>query len=150
MKNGRALITLEEDGLVMPPLEIYNKETDLLAVASRTGRLLIFKLNELPELSQGKGNKLIAISGSALAIGADGIATMAIVPEGSSMVIHCGKRVINLSNAEILERIAQRAKRGDLLPRGFQKIDSLEVIIPKTEESETESAPAEEIEFTLE
>ena len=75
---------------------------------------------------------------------------MAIVPEGSSMVIHCGKRVINLSNAEILERIAQRAKRGDLLPRGFQKIDSLEVIIPKTEESETESAPAEEIEFTLE
>lgn len=150
MKNGRALITLEEDGLVMPPLELYNKETDLLAVASRTGRLLIFKLNELPELSQGKGNKLIAISGSALAIGADGIATMAIVPEGSSMVIHCGKRVINLSNAEILERIAQRAKRGDLLPRGFQKIDSLEVIIPKTEESETESAPAEEIEFTLE
>ena len=124
MKNGRALITLEEDGLVMPPLEIYNKATDLPAVARRTG--------------------------SALAIGADGIATMAIVPEGSSMVIHCGKRVINLSNAEILERIAQRAKRGDLLPRGFQKIDSLEVIIPKTEESETESAPAEEIEFTLE
>lgn len=150
MKNGRALITLDEDASVMTPLELYDKQTDLLAVASRTGHLLIFKVSELPELGQGKGNKLIAISGSALAIGADGIATMAVVPEGASMVIHCGKRVINLSNAELLERVSARAKRGDLLPRGFQKIDSLEVIVPKAEDSEAPAGTVEEIEFTLE
>lgn len=129
---------------------VGNKDTDLLAVASKTGRLLIYKVNELPELSQGKGNKLIGINGAKLAIGADGIATMEIVPEKASMIIHCGKRTINLSSKEIEERISSRSKAGDLLPRGFQKIDFLEVIVPKSEEDEVQTPPIEETEFTLE
>ncbi len=149
-KAGKALITIDEDATILKPLLVGNKNTDLLAVASKTGRLLIYKVNELPELSQGKGNKLIGINGAKLAIGADGIATMEIVPEKASMIIHCGKRTINLSSKEIEERISSRSKAGDLLPRGFQKIDFLEVIVPKSEEDEVQTPPIEETEFTLE
>ena len=51
---------------------------------------------------------------------------------------------------EIEERISSRSKAGDLLPRGFQKIDFLEVIVPKSEEDEVQTPPIEETEFTLE
>ena len=149
-KAGKALITVDDDATILKPLLIGNKESDLLAVASKTGRLLIYKVSELPELSQGKGNKLIGINGAKLAIGADGIATMEIIPEKASMIIHCGKRTINLSSKEIEERISSRSKAGDLLPRGFQKIDSLEIVVPKSEEEEVQTPPIEDTEFTLE
>ena len=65
------------------------------------------------------------------------------------MIIHCGKRVINLSAQEIEQRISERTKAGDLLPRGFQKIDSLEVILKK-DDATPEDIPPVEPEFTLE
>ena len=55
-----------------------------------------------------------------------------------------------ISSKEIEERISSRSKAGDLLPRGFQKIDFLEVIVPKSEEDEVQTPPIEETEFTLE
>ena len=53
---------------------------------------------------------------------------------------------MNLSSNEIAERISSRSKSGDLLPRGFQKIDSLEVVLPKN----GEEVQLEEMEFVLE
>ena len=44
-KAGKALITIDEDATILRPLLVGNKDTDLLAVASKTGRLLIYKVN---------------------------------------------------------------------------------------------------------
>lgn len=65
------------------------------------------------------------------------------------MVIHCGKRVINLSAKEIAERLSSRSKAGDALPRGFQKVDYLEVIHPEVEDGGVQEAPVPDPEFTL-
>ena len=148
-KAGKALITCDDDAVILQPLQVCDLETDCLAVASKSGRLLIYKLTQLPSLAQGKGNKLMNINGAKLDLKVDGIAAMAILPSGSSMIIHCGKRVINLSAQEIEQRISERTKAGDLLPRGFQKIDSLEVILKK-DDATPEDIPPVEPEFTLE
>lgn len=145
-KAGKALISIDEDATMLNPIEITDKENDLIAVASQSGRLLIYKLSELPSLNSGKGNKLIGISGAKLAIGSDGIASIAILKQDAALIIHCGKRFLNLSSSEIAERISSRSKSGDLLPRGFQKIDSLEVVLPKN----GEEVQLEEMEFVLE
>ena len=81
-------------------------------------------------------------------IGADGLATMAIIPEGASLTVHSGKKIIKLNNKEILERLGSRTKVGDMLPRGYQKITSLEVELPKSDADE--NAEEEIPEFTLE
>ncbi len=147
-KAGKNLINLDEDAVILPPVEVCDKKTDLLAVASKAGRLLIYKLEELPELSSGKGNKLMGLNSSKVAIGADGVTTMAIIPDGASMIIHSGKKIIKLSNKEIWDRIASRTRAGDLLPRGYQKISSLEVEAPKRDGDDT---PEDDIpEFVLE
>ena len=76
----------------------------------------------------------------------DGIASVAILKQDAALIIHCGKRFLNLSATEIADRISSRSKSGDLLPRGFQKIDSLEVVLPKN----GEEVLLEEMEFVLE
>lgn len=145
-KAGKALISIDEDANMLAPIEILDKENDLIAVASQSGRLLIYKISELPSLNSGKGNKLIGISGAKLAIGSDGIASIAILKPEAALIIHCGKRFLNLSATEIADRISSRSKSGDLLPRGFQKIDYLEVVLPKN----GEEVMLEEMEFVLE
>ena len=145
-KAGKALISIDEDATMLIPIEILDKENDLIAVASQSGRLLIYKISELPSLNSGKGNKLIGISGAKLAIGSDGIASIAILKPEAALIIHCGKRFLNLSATEIADRISSRSKSGDLLPRGFQKIDYLEVVLPKN----GEEVMLEEMEFVLE
>ena len=145
-KAGKALISIDDDATMLNPIEITDKENDLIAVASQSGRLLIYKISELPSLNSGKGNKLIGISGAKLAIGSDGIASIAILKPEAALIIHCGKRFLNLSATEIADRISSRSKSGDLLPRGFQKIDYLEVVLPKN----GEEVMLEEMEFVLE
>lgn len=89
---------------------------------------MIYKVGELPILSSGRGNKLISINSSKLAVGADGIAAIAIIPENSCLIIHCGKRVLNLTATELADRVSSRNRSGDMLPRGFQKVDYLETV----------------------
>ena len=140
LKGGRALVTLDPEAKLFPPLKLNDKESDLLAIASRQGKLLIYKAEDLPILARGKGNKLISIAGAKLDMGMDGIAAVAVVGREDSIVIHCGKRVLNLNVSEIAERISTRTKRGDTLPRGFQKVDSIEVLSSKKSENNEEDS----------
>ena len=57
-------------------------------------------------------------------------------------------KVLKLNYREILDRLGNRTNVGDKLPRGYQKITSLEVELPKTDADENieEEIP----EFTLE
>ncbi len=128
-RAGKALLNVDEGCNILPPLEIYDPKSDLVAVASEQGRLLIYSIEELPHISSGRGNKLISINSSKLAVGADGVAAVAVLPRGSALTVHCGKRYINITSAELEARISSRTRSGDMMPRGFQKIDSLEVIL---------------------
>ena len=128
LKGGRALVSLDADAKLFAPIKLSDKSSDLLAVASRQGKLLIYKAGDLPVLPRGKGNKLISIAGAKLDMGMDGVAAVAVIPQGASMIIHCGKR-------------------GDTLPRGFQKVDFIEVVKAKSDSGEEEQAI---MEFSLE
>ena len=58
------------------------------------GYMLVFPLEELPELAKGKGNKLINIPAKRLKSGEEKLAaTLAITPE-DSFLVHAGARYI--------------------------------------------------------
>ncbi|MCR5535863.1 MAG: DNA topoisomerase IV subunit A [Succinivibrio sp.] len=151
MKAGKALINLDEDAQILKPQLVESLETDFLAVASKQGKLLIFKAEELPQLGHGKGNKLMGINGAKLAIGADGIAALAVIPPGSKLIIHAGKRNLTLSYDEVCNKLSNRAKSGESLPRGFQRVDELEVVGAPKPEAKAEGPGLDliEDEFTL-
>ena len=54
------MISLPDNAHVMPPLVVENESDMLLAITS-AGRMLMFPVSDLPELSKGKGNKIINI-----------------------------------------------------------------------------------------
>ncbi|MDO9139313.1 MAG: DNA topoisomerase IV subunit A, partial [Methylobacter sp.] len=114
-----------EGAKVLKPVAIRN-ETDALAVVTLQGRLLIFPSTELPALAKGKGNKLINIPSADLSAGSDYVVAAAALPENGQLKILAGKRQLTLKGTDIEHYSGTRAKRGLALPRGFQRVDSLE------------------------
>ncbi|CCE23104.1 DNA topoisomerase IV subunit A [Methylotuvimicrobium alcaliphilum] len=125
-KAGKTVVTLPVGAKALLPVRVH-RDSDLLAIATLQGRLLIFPVNELPALTRGKGNKLIQIPPSDLADGSDAVMALAVISEQSELKLISGKRTLTLKTADIGHYSGARAKRGLHLPRGFQKVDSFVV-----------------------
>jgi topoisomerase-4 subunit A len=124
-KAGKQLISLPDGAKVIKPAPVQS-ESDLIAVSTLQGRLLIFPASDIPELAKGKGNKLIQIPSSDLASGKDAVvAAVALPPQGQLKIIS-GKRLLTMKSQDIEHYSGSRAQRGTLLPRGFQRVDGLD------------------------
>ncbi|HTO18508.1 MAG TPA: DNA topoisomerase IV subunit A [Pseudomonas sp.] len=128
-KAGKALLTLPAGAKVLPPLPLTNREQDWLAAATTDGRLLLFRIAELPQLPKGKGNKLISIPADRVASREEYITALAVLPEGANLVLQAGKRTLTLKGEDLAHYQGERGRRGNKLPRGFQRVDALQVEI---------------------
>ena len=128
-RAGKALITLPENAHVMPPLVIED-DADMLLAITHAGRMLMFPVSDLPQLSKGKGNKIINIPSAEAASGQDGLAHLFVLPPQSTLTIHVGKRKIKLRPEELQKVTGERGRRGSLM-RGLQKIDRVEIDSPR-------------------
>jgi len=128
-KAGKALLTLPAGAKVMPPLPLTSREQDWLAVATTEGRLLLFRVAELPQLPKGKGNKLISIPADRVASREEYVTALAVLPEGANLVLQAGKRTLTLKGDDLVHYQSERGRRGNKLPRGFQRVDELQVEI---------------------
>ena len=108
----------------MHPALISN-DTDLLAVATLQGRLLIFPVLELPALVKGKGNKLIQIPVKDFQTDTDKVISTAIIAQDGFLRVISGKRHLTLKVIDIEHYSGNRAKRGLALPRGFRRVDEI-------------------------
>lgn len=123
-KAGKALISLPDKSTVVKPA-LIGSATDLLAVATQQGRLLIFPVKDLPELAKGKGNKIIQIPTKDLAAGKDKVIAMTAFPADGQLIVLSGKRQLTLKANDIAHYSGSRANRGLYLPKGLQKVDAL-------------------------
>jgi topoisomerase IV subunit A len=126
-KKGKALISLPAGAKVLLPQKINNIESDQVVVVSNEGRLLIHKLNQLPELAKGKGVKMLSIQSSRVTERLEYVVAIAILSTGQTLSIHSGKRHLTLKLSDLQHYIGERGRRGHKLPRGLQKVDKLVV-----------------------
>ncbi|MDM4770090.1 DNA topoisomerase IV subunit A [Solimonas sp. SE-A11] len=120
LKAGKAVVNVSDKGTLMPPTRTADPAKDRFALATAEGRLLVFPLSELPELAKGKGNKLVALKGE------DRILASCVLPAGSPLTLVCGKRTLTLKPSDLENYAGARASRGGHLPRGFQRVDSMQ------------------------
>jgi topoisomerase-4 subunit A len=123
-KAGKTVISLPAGAKPLAPAPVSN-DSDLIAVVTQQGRLLIFPVLELPALSKGKGNKLIQIKPADFKSATDLVVSIAVIPEAGGIKILSGKRHLTIKGNDIEAYSASRAKRGIPLPRGFQRVDGL-------------------------
>ncbi|HAI93780.1 MAG TPA: DNA topoisomerase IV subunit A [Xanthomonadaceae bacterium] len=124
-KAGKAMLNLSPGAGVLQPAGVGNLDTDRIVAVTSSGNLLAIPAGELPELDKGKGNKIIDIPKAKLAT-EHVVAVTAIAP-GQTLQVKSGQRTMSLSFKDLDDYLGARATRGKLLPRGWQKVEGLEV-----------------------
>ncbi|MGJ0628005.1 DNA topoisomerase IV subunit A [Xenorhabdus bovienii] len=131
-RAGKALITLPENAKVMQPLEITNEQHDMLLAITKEGRMLMFPVADLPQLSKGKGNKIVSIPAAQAASGEDMLSWLLVLPVQSSITLYFGKRKLLLRPEDLQKFRAERGRKGTSLPRGLQRVERIEVEMPRS------------------
>ena len=121
-KAGKATLSVPKGGVIVAPTPVVQKDTDLIAAISNEGRLLVFPVNDLPELSKGKGNKIIAIPSANVISGREFMSHVVVISAGQSLVLQAGKRLLRLKTSDLEHYRGERGRRGNKLPRGFQLV----------------------------
>lgn len=127
MKAGKAMLSLPGDSIPVEPCVITSAEADTVVCATSDGYLLAFPLTDLPELSKGKGNKLINIPPKRLQAGDEHMVGMVVIAGGEEILVWAGQRYMRIGRKDLEHFQGERAKRGRKLPRGFQRVTRIEV-----------------------
>ena len=137
-KSGRAFMKIPNNADLLKAIRVRDDHIYIAAI-SNIGRLLIFKIDELPMLAKGKGNKIINIPTAKFVAKEEFMAHAQLISLSSSLRIdRVGKGSLTLKLKDLENYISSRAKRGNMLPQGYRKV------IGMAEEVESTSTEAEE------
>ncbi len=124
-KAGKALLTLPQGARVLPPVPVFDPDSDRLVAISNEGRMLVFPVAELPVLARGKGNKIIGIPAARARGHEEFLAHLTVLSRSACLVISSGKRTFTLKPTDLDKYQGERGRRGNKLPRGFQRVDGV-------------------------
>jgi topoisomerase-4 subunit A len=124
-KAGKAMLNLTPNARVLQPALLADAASDRIVAVTSAGNLLAIAASDLPELDKGKGNKIIDIPKAKLST--ERVVAIAAISPGGTLHVHSGTRTMTLSFKDLDLYTGTRATRGALLPRGWQKVDGLEV-----------------------
>lgn len=128
-KSGKAVMTLTPHAKVLPPLVIKGNDNMLLSITT-TGHMIIFPVTDLPQLSKGKGAKIIDISTSQAANSTAHLAWISLLPPQTSITLHVGTRQITLMPKDLLKFCTKRGHKGTQLPRRLRYISRVNINTP--------------------
>lgn len=127
-RAGKAALTLPAASKVLQPAIVRDLDQSFVVAVSNEGRMLVFPANELPIMARGKGNKIIGIPTSRLQSREEYVIASLVMTAGETVRVHAGKRFVNMKLSDLEHYQGERGRRGHKLPRGFQKVDRVEVI----------------------
>jgi topoisomerase IV subunit A len=127
-RAGKGVLSLPKGGQVLQPAAVpAQDEGAWVAAVSNEGRLLVFPLADLPQLARGKGNKIMGIPSARVQNREEFLVAVQVITEAQAVVILAGKRHLTLKFSELEHYRGERGRRGNKLPRGFQKVDGMRV-----------------------
>ena len=125
MKGGKSVVILEESRELLLP--VVAAEQGLLALFTKSGRLLVINVGDVPIRKSGKGVRLIHLPKSDLFDDLDKLCFTVCVGNNDNVIVHSGKRKKILKSRDLAEYAGNRGTRGKLLPKGFRNVDQVEL-----------------------
>jgi len=125
-KNGKALISIPAGAELLPPVAISNVDEQQIVAITSEGYIAVIALNELPQLSKGKGNKIINVPPKKLKANEEIVGAIHCITEKEKITVHVGKKFKSMNHRELQDYVVERGKRGSKLPRGWQNVDWVE------------------------
>ncbi len=122
-RSGKAVLSLPKGARVLPPARVLDPGSDRVAAVTTEGRLLVHSLADLPALAKGKGVKIIGIPSARVAAREEYVCAIAVVPENGRLTVYSGQRHVTLKPRDLESYTGERGRRGNLLPKGFRRVD---------------------------
>ncbi len=119
-KSGKALLSLSKGAKILSPVVVT--EDDWIIVTTNEPRMLVFSATELPELTKGKGSKLIQISKEYE------VRAVFAFQAGQKLDLIAGDYVKSFGPTAIEDAFSSRGKRGVSLPRTLRNITDIKNI----------------------
>ncbi|MEP0071232.1 MAG: DNA topoisomerase IV subunit A [Marinomonas sp.] len=144
-KAGKATLSLPTSAQVMTPVPVQDLEQGRVVAVTNEGRMLAFDIVSLPKMAKGKGNKMISIPTARAADREELMVAMACIQPNDLLTAYAGKRFMSFVQKDLEEYVGERGRRGLKLPRGFQRIDSLEVKVGEGKLAKSDDAPTQDL-----
>lgn len=126
-KAGKAAVSIPKGAQVLAPQLATDLTQAFVAAVSNEGRLLVFAASELPVLGKGKGNKIMNIPSARVQDRSEYMIAAVCMNSEDTLTLYAGKRHLSLKMADLEHYQGERGRRGNKLPRGFQKVDRVAV-----------------------
>ncbi len=110
-KAGKQVATIPADEQLNVCVSV---EGDMLAVVGTNRKLLIFKLEELPEMTRGRGNKLQTYSSAR-----EGLADVLTFDKRDGLIVNSGDRLRSFPDWK--DWVGKRAQAGKVVPKGWPR-----------------------------
>ncbi|MGD2055428.1 MAG: DNA topoisomerase IV subunit A [Gammaproteobacteria bacterium] len=127
-KAGKAVLSVPRGCAVLEPVPVRNPEEDWIVATTTAGYLLVIPLADLPRLARGKGNKIINVPSAKLKAREEYVSALDLIQDGEDLIVHSGKKRKTMKPDEVDAYAGERGRRGRKLPRGYQKVDRIEVV----------------------
>ncbi|MCG3729951.1 DNA topoisomerase IV subunit A [Vibrio cincinnatiensis] len=137
-RSGKALVNLPENSEILAPQAVNDLDHDEILAITNQGRMLLFPIKDLPQLSKGKGNKIINIPSAKAKAREEVVSHLMALPAGVSITLYAGKRKLGLKPTDLDNFRGERGRRGSLLPRGLQRVTSIDIEADPSQESSEE------------
>ncbi len=126
-RAGKAALSVPEPGAALAPVLISERDDQLVVTITQQGHMLVFPIAEVPALARGKGNKLINVPSAAFKSGEESMVAVAVLAASDQLIVRSGARHLRMKVKDLEHYVGERARRGHKLPRGFQRVDGVEV-----------------------
>ncbi|HEY5683034.1 MAG TPA: DNA topoisomerase IV subunit A, partial [Sulfuricaulis sp.] len=126
-KAGKAVLKVTKDAMVLPPQPVADVNKDSLAAVTTTGKMLVFKVKDLPQMPKGKGNKILNIPAAKFSNRQEALAGVVVLGANRPLIIRAAKGDLTVSPEEIELYEGERAQRGSKLPKGYQDVKAVEI-----------------------
>lgn len=126
-RAGKAMLSCPKESRALAPKLVSDINSEYLAVVSSIGNLLIFPLSQLPELTKGKGNKMMSIPSSKVASREEYVKDIAVLNDQQNLLIIGDGKPFILKPNDWKNFFGERAQRGHKLPRGCRSVGRLKV-----------------------
>jgi topoisomerase-4 subunit A len=126
-KAGKAVLSVPPGAKVLPPVKVRNIKDDWIIAVTREGYMLVTALHELPLLNRGRGAKFINVPAPKFKTREEYVVAIALIQDGEKLKVYAGNKHKTMKPAEVDEYAVERGRRGHKLPRGYQKVDAIEI-----------------------
>lgn len=127
-RAGKTVLSLPKGARVLRPSIIKDIDKDQVVAVGSEGRMLVFPVKDLPEMARGKGNKILNIPSKRVQAREEYAVAITVVGEKDQLLVYSGKQHLKLKHSDIEHYIGERGRRGNKLPRGYQRVSGVEVV----------------------